>query len=95
MTKVEVYKVDADGKPEKFKEIEVDPRNLGKAKRAARDTLTAEGLYPRAINIGGDGKTIIAYVTDYRPDARERGKPVTQTGLVGRGRQLRRRSARR
>ena len=91
--KVEIYKLSDEGHPELFKTIEVESKRAGAAKREAREAIAREGLYPRSINIG-EGK-IVAYATEYRPDARERGKPVTHTGIVGGGRQIRRRSAKR
>ena len=94
--KVEVLKLSDKGKPEPFKEIEVQAKKVGKAKREARVALEAAGLVVRAISPKADGGGgLIAYVTEQRPDARERGKPVVQTGLVGKGRQIRRRSTRR
>lgn len=86
--RVEVFKV-VDRKPVKLKDFEVDAKNVGNAKKAARAVLEAEGVYVRALNRNAETGALIVYVEDKRPDARERGKPVVHTGPVGKGRSVR------
>lgn len=88
--KVEVFKV-VDRKPVKFKDFEVDAKNVSHAKKVARAVLEADGVYVRALNRNAENGVLIVYVEDKRPDARERGKPVVHTGPVGKGRQIRNR----
>ena len=92
--KAGIYKVGDDRKPVLLKEIELDATRFGLAKREARSKLEAEGFSVRAISRVADSESVVAYVTEQRPDARERGKPVIHTGLVGKGREIRRRSLR-
>ena len=92
--KVEVYELGEGGKPVLLKEFEANATRFGLAKREARVKLEAEGLFVRSITLKADSEIVIVYVTKQRPNARERGKPVVHTGLVGKGREIRRRSPR-
>lgn len=92
--KIEVYELGDGGKPSLLKKFEASATRFGLAKREARVKLESEGFFVRSIILKADSEIVIVYVTKQRPDARERGKPVVHTGLVGKGREIRRRGSR-